>query len=150
MNWKSFFPNDLMYAPSFDARAVCYPSDKNLRDYLSWRQADCHINNLYNTAFWMLVQDKNASLTETEAEDQLKDTDSAAKNELLFSKYGINYAHLESIYRKGSFIFRRKRMVQETTKSGSVVKRRRTLIEISHEDIIGDEFWKRTELLKSQ
>lgn len=28
-------------APSFDGRAVCYPTDRALRDYLSWRQADC-------------------------------------------------------------------------------------------------------------
>jgi tRNA(His) guanylyltransferase len=31
----------LKYAPSFDGRAVCYPSIQNMRDYLSWRQADC-------------------------------------------------------------------------------------------------------------
>ena len=55
-NWKHFFPNtELLYPPSFDGRAVLYPSVKNLRDYLSWRQADCHINNLYNTVFWSLV-----------------------------------------------------------------------------------------------
>ena len=28
--------------PSFDGRAVCYPSVANLRDYLCWRQADCN------------------------------------------------------------------------------------------------------------
>ena len=22
---------------------------------MSWRQVDCHINNLYNTAFWTMV-----------------------------------------------------------------------------------------------
>lgn len=27
--------------PTFDGRAVCYPSVQNLRDYLSWRQVDC-------------------------------------------------------------------------------------------------------------
>jgi tRNA(His) guanylyltransferase len=27
--------------PTFDGRAVCYPSWENLRDYLSWRQVDC-------------------------------------------------------------------------------------------------------------
>ena len=32
--------------PSFDARTVLYPNNEILRDYLSWRQADCHINNL--------------------------------------------------------------------------------------------------------
>ena len=43
------------YPPAFDGRTVIYPSDENMRDYLSWRQADCHINNLYNTTFWALV-----------------------------------------------------------------------------------------------
>eukprot|EP01104_Vermistella_antarctica_P001565 TRINITY_DN1162_c0_g1_i2.p1 TRINITY_DN1162_c0_g1~~TRINITY_DN1162_c0_g1_i2.p1 ORF type:complete len:301 (-),score=79.38 TRINITY_DN1162_c0_g1_i2:23-925(-) len=55
-HWKAFFPDRaLQYPPTFDARCVCYPSKKTLRDYLSWRQADCHINNLYNTTFWCLV-----------------------------------------------------------------------------------------------
>lgn len=38
--------------------------DNNLRDYLSWRQADVHINNLYNTCFWNLVQKKNMTTHE--------------------------------------------------------------------------------------
>ena len=31
--------------PLFDGRAVLYPSARHLRDYLSWRQADAHVNN---------------------------------------------------------------------------------------------------------
>jgi len=31
--------------PMFDGRAVCYPTDALLRDYLAWRQVDTHINN---------------------------------------------------------------------------------------------------------
>lgn len=55
-NWSKWFPNkQLKYPPSFDGRVVLYPSDQNLKDYLSWRQADVHINNLYNTTFWNLV-----------------------------------------------------------------------------------------------
>lgn len=54
--WSTFFPSTpLMYPPSFDARLVAYPNLKCIRDYLSWRQVDCHINNLYNTSFWALV-----------------------------------------------------------------------------------------------
>lgn len=34
-------PLDLAWLPTFDGRAVCYPSERNLRDYLSWRQVDC-------------------------------------------------------------------------------------------------------------
>lgn len=46
LDWKLEFNQDLKYPPSFDARAVCYPTLRNIRDYMSWRQADCHINNL--------------------------------------------------------------------------------------------------------
>jgi tRNA(His) guanylyltransferase len=39
--WSEFFPNKkLKYPPLFDGRVVAYPSEKNLRDYLSWRQVD--------------------------------------------------------------------------------------------------------------
>lgn len=26
---------------------------------MSWRQVDCHINNLYNTTYWALIQQGN-------------------------------------------------------------------------------------------
>ena len=56
-HWSNFFPDtQLKHPPAFDGRAVLYPTVRNMRDYLSWRQADCHINNLYNTVFWTLVQ----------------------------------------------------------------------------------------------
>lgn len=56
-HWSDYFKNrKLVYPPTFDSRVVLYPTDKNLRDYLSWRQCDVHINNLYNTCFWNLVQ----------------------------------------------------------------------------------------------
>lgn len=42
MKWREFFPNkELKYPPSFDGRAVCYPSREILQDYLAWRQVDC-------------------------------------------------------------------------------------------------------------
>lgn len=41
-HWHEYFPSTpLKYPPSFDGRIVLYPSDKILRDYLSWRQSDC-------------------------------------------------------------------------------------------------------------
>ena len=59
-NWKEyFFDEELQYPPTFDGRIVLYPTIENLMDYLSWRQADCHINNLYNTTFWLLVQNNS-------------------------------------------------------------------------------------------
>lgn len=56
-HWTKYFVDQpLLYPPMFDGRVVLYPTDTNLRDYLSWRQADTHINNLYNTCFWTLIQ----------------------------------------------------------------------------------------------
>ncbi len=42
-SWSTYFPDTPLSQPlpSFDGRAVCYPSLQNLRDYLSWRQVDC-------------------------------------------------------------------------------------------------------------
>jgi hypothetical protein len=43
--WPNFFPDSPLTPPlpSFDGRAVCYPDDRNLRDYMSWRQVDCKL-----------------------------------------------------------------------------------------------------------
>lgn len=45
--WTSAMGPDhpLQSTPLFDGRAVLYPSDRHLRHYLSWRQADTHVNN---------------------------------------------------------------------------------------------------------
>lgn len=43
MQWSTFFPDQALTRPypTFDGRCVLYPKVKILRDYLSWRQADC-------------------------------------------------------------------------------------------------------------
>lgn len=142
--WSKYFPDKPLSPPlpSFDGRAVCYPTVSNLRDYMSWRQADCktepahiyasasyilgklltmagHINNLFNTTFWALVHD---GMTNQEAEKELAVRDhyltwklmltetqgslSADKNEILFSRFGVNYNNEPEIFKKGSVIFR--------------------------------------------
>ena len=48
--WATHFPDTpLLSTPFFDGRAVLYPTDQCLRDYLSWRQVDTHINNQVRT-----------------------------------------------------------------------------------------------------
>ncbi|EDV20051.1 uncharacterized protein TRIADDRAFT_32525 [Trichoplax adhaerens] len=126
--WKNYFNDILQYPPTFDGRVVLYPSDKNLRDYLSWRQADCHINNLYNTSFWALVQQGQYSLPD--AEKKLCGTDSGDKNELLFSQFQINYDKEPAIFRKGSILLWKE----------NVVRKRKDVV-VEHVDIIGDNFW---------
>jgi len=103
--------------PTFDGRAIVYPTSTHLRDYLSWRQADCHINNLYNTTFWALVQ--RGACSAQEAEQTLSGTYSHDKHELLFQRFGVNYNNEAEIWKKGSVIFRDFR---ERTVDGKVVE----------------------------
>lgn len=137
--WPRFFPSTPLAAPpAFDGRAVLYASNKNMRDYLSWRQADCHINNLYNTAFWSLVQ--RGGLTAREAEQRLSGTVSSDKNELLFSQFGLNYNDELEQFRKGTTLFRKK--VSLPSDGGGVVAKVRSQIVETTGDIIADDFWR--------
>jgi tRNA(His) 5'-end guanylyltransferase len=46
-HWTDYFPstNDkLQYPPTFDGRIVQYPTEKEVRDYFSWRQADSKLD----------------------------------------------------------------------------------------------------------
>ncbi|KAI4256516.1 MAG: hypothetical protein LQ352_002064 [Teloschistes flavicans] len=104
--WPLHFPDKTLSPPmpSFDGRIVQYPSKQNLRDYMSWRQVDCHINNLYNTTFWALMQ--KGQMGPTEAEEALKGTSAADKNEIMFSSFGINYNNEPVMFKKGTVIVR--------------------------------------------
>jgi tRNA(His) guanylyltransferase len=104
-HWSKYFPDTpIAKIPSFDSRIVLYPSLEDLQSYLSWRQCDCHINNLYNTTFWALVQ--KGGLSQTEAHQRLKGTFSKDKNEILHRDFGINYNQIEEIYKKGTILIR--------------------------------------------
>jgi tRNA(His) guanylyltransferase len=162
MQWPKFFPDKPLERPypTFDGRCVCYPKRKILRDYLAWRQADCHINNLYNTTFWKLVQ---RGVSQTEAELQLKGTLSGDKNEILFKQFGINYNNEPPVCRKGSVIYRaygnpstghhQNGVSSATSCSKAADSMSKTQIEkqrkqkqkaeivVEHVDIIGDAFW---------
>ncbi|KAK9682445.1 hypothetical protein RND81_10G074000 [Saponaria officinalis] len=130
--WEEFFPSkELKLTPSFDGRAVCYPSSKILRDYLSWRQVDCHINNQYNTCFWMLVKSGSGK---KEAQNYLKGTQTQDKNAMLV-QYGIDYNVLPEIFRFGSCVFRDERSKSDSDEGSS----KRVVIE--HCNIIDDDFW---------
>lgn len=106
MQWPEYFPDSALTRPypTFDGRCVAYPKKGVLRDYLSWRQADCHVNNLYNTTFWNLVLKGGRS--QTVAEEELKGTLSKDKNEILWSLFGINYNNEEKVFKKGTVVYR--------------------------------------------
>ncbi|GFS31290.1 probable tRNA(His) guanylyltransferase [Trichonephila inaurata madagascariensis] len=136
--WKTYFPNDdLLYPPSFDGRVVTYPTNKNLRDYLSWRQTDCHINNLYNTTFWALVQ--RGGLSPKEAEEKIRYTVSAEKNEILFSQFSINYNKEKEQFKKGTFIIRSK-VHKQVVMIDDYFEEEEGLY-LSFIDVIGNKFW---------
>ncbi|KAJ5488177.1 hypothetical protein N7453_011631 [Penicillium expansum] len=162
--WSEYFPERPLlppYLPSFDGRAVIYPNNRILRDYMSWRQVDCHINNLYNTTFWTMVL--QGGMSNTDAEQELKGTVSADKNEILFERFGINYNNELEIYKKGTVLYRQYELEEpKPTKSSaeeesSVVEskqsrsqqdkirklRRKAQVVIDHVDIIKDEFWEK-------
>ncbi|OBT39892.1 hypothetical protein VE00_09028 [Pseudogymnoascus sp. WSF 3629] len=160
--WPSFFPDSPLTfpLPGFDGRAVQYPTVQNLRDYMSWRQVDCHINNLYNTTFWTLIQQGGMDAKAAEAE--LAGTLAADKNEILFSRFGMNYNNEPDIYKKGSIVFRDYELVEATTSSPALNEealtapemalsktqaekerkaRQKAKIVVQHVDFIKDEFW---------
>jgi len=126
--WPTFFPADRESPaltpplPTFDGRAILYPTTSHLRDYLSWRQADCHVNNLYNTTFWALVQ--QGGMSAQEAEKALSGTYSNDKHELLFKRFGVNYNNEAEIWKKGSVIFRdmREKTAEKQAENGLIVE----------------------------
>ncbi|KAI9566915.1 Thg1 C terminal domain-containing protein [Boletus coccyginus] len=170
-HWPQYFPDTpLRYPPSFDGRIVLYPDERAIRDYFAWRQTDTHINNLYNTVFWALVQ--QGGQTTTEAHATLRGTVSAQKHEMLFQRFKINYNDISARFRKGSVVVREK--VRSSCNDGCQVsepeasqdtndlpepitiqaseitqippkasqqEKPKTTIEVLHCDIIGDEFW---------
>jgi tRNA(His) guanylyltransferase len=159
MLWKQFFPDTELTRPwpTFDARCVAYPKRKILRDYLCWRQADCHINNLYNTTFWNMVL--QGGMGQTEAEQELKGTLSGDKNEILFKRFGINYNNEPLIFKKGSVVYRKYEIKEAggdekaecftdvaaaMTKSQLEKERKRKMkaeVVVEHCGLIQDAFW---------
>ncbi|CAG8948997.1 hypothetical protein HYFRA_00002125 [Hymenoscyphus fraxineus] len=169
--WGNFFPDQPLTVPlpGFDGRAVVYPSVENLRDYMSWRQVDCHINNLYNTTFWALIQ--QGGLDAKDAEKELAGSLAADKNEILWKKFKINYNNEPEIYKKGSVVLRDYELVEpgaapeiqeealakgaeqvalsKTQEEKDRKRRAKARIAVQHVDIIKDEFWQRRPWLLS-
>lgn len=137
--WKEYFPSTPMSrVPLFDGRAVAYPTLRTLRDYLSWRQADTHINCQYNTCYWLLMQ----KMQDREAvQKALQGTLTADKNEIMFTM-GVNYNNIPDMYRKGSIIiwvFDEEDGKQQHCRG----KKRKKVLTVFHEDIIRETFWEK-------
>ena len=152
LNFPKYFKGEeLRTIPSFDGRLVCYPTLDTLKDYLRWRQVDCHINNLFNTTFWALV--KKGGLSQKESEKKLKNTLSKEKNEILFKDFGINYSNEPAMFRKGNIWIRswkadpeKLKKYEDMIENGNYEfkprpPRKKQILELCHIDIIHDKFW---------
>ncbi|KAI5785939.1 Thg1 C terminal domain-containing protein [Geopyxis carbonaria] len=151
--WREYFPDTPLTAPlpSFDGRAVVYPGVAELRDYVAWRQVDCHINNLYNTTFWALIQ--RGGMSAVQAEEALQRTVAADKNEILFKRFGINYNDEPEMFRKGSVIYREyeeetiallgdeEEELSKTRQKKIARQIRKADVVTRHVDVIKDAFW---------
>ena len=101
-------------------------------------------------------------MTNADAEQALNGTFAADKNEILFSRFGINYNNEPQIFRKGTVIYRSydadttaenrgdgcqnagSERVAPQSKTQLEKERKRKLkatIAVEHIDIIGDAFW---------
>ncbi|KAI6250929.1 tRNA(His) guanylyltransferase [Erysiphe necator] len=152
--WPDFFLDVALSPPlpTFDGRVVMYPNEKCLRDYLSWRQVDCHINNLYNTTFWSLIQ--LGGLDAKSAEKELTGTLAADKHEILFSRFKINYSKEPEIYKKGTIVIydpvesedsshSKNMTIAKSEKDNLEKEKHRYKLSILHIDLIKDDFWEK-------
>lgn len=151
MDWPTYFPDvALRSTPMFDGRVVLYPTNENVIDYMKWRQADCHVNNLYNTTFWCLVLRGGRSNAEAERDligssrpspdctfartdpPVFVGTSSADKNEIMFSRFSLNYNNEPAMFRKGSILVRYEpRQPDRRLKHPIII----------HDDLIHNAFW---------
>ncbi|CAK7348897.1 unnamed protein product [Dovyalis caffra] len=156
MNWKAFFPQkELKYSPAFDGRAVCYPSTEILRHYLAWRQVDCHINNQYNTCFWMLVKSGKSKSEAQRVEEDGQDLDvhlifvflnsfvlqgtQAQEKKGMLAQFGIDdYNALPVMFRQGSSVFLDDRVLYGNRASGEKPCNK---VIVEHCNIIEQSFW---------
>lgn len=94
-------------------------------------------------------------MSATEAEQALKGTVAADKNEILFSRFGVNYNNEPETYRKGTVIYRSYDQDSDPVNgvSNAIDPKSKTQLERERKkkqkaaivsesvDIIGDEFW---------
>lgn len=69
-----------------------------------------------------------------EAEERLRGTVSADKNEILYTDFGINYNSLPAMFRKGTIL-----ITKQIKLEGS--KKKKVVIPI-YDDLIKEKFWK--------
>lgn len=87
---------------SFDCRISQLPRESDLIDYLRWRNEDAHRNALNAHCYWALREE---GATVDEATNSLNGLSVAMKNELLFTKRGLNFNDLPNWQKRGIGIY---------------------------------------------
>jgi tRNA(His) 5'-end guanylyltransferase len=88
----------LGHPAAFDCRVSQLPNRELVRDYFRWRSADALRNALNSYCYWSLRQ---SGLNAKQATKELVGKSVSEKNELLFSKFGINFNDVPSWQKRG-------------------------------------------------
>ncbi|XP_015791948.1 tRNA(His) guanylyltransferase-like [Tetranychus urticae] len=164
-HWSKYLKDVVLkYPPAFDGRCVMYPSEKEIIDYLKWRQVDCHINNLYNTTFYCLtgeyhsceVNENNETvfipmqnpkpLSNFDAQVRLSGTVSSNKHDIMFLEHGVNYNNEREQFKKGSLLILERgddstSNVKKSSKKKSTKDPEDIKISCLNIDVVKSSFW---------
>lgn len=135
-NFEKLLGKELADLPIFDGRCVVYPSFEHIRDYFAWRQADCHINNLYNTGFWLLVKKGE---TVQKAQKIMGSMNSKEKKEFMIKELGVDYEKEDAQFRKGTTLVK-EFLEEKSKKKPKKAKKEEKIVEGSF-NVIEKEFW---------
>jgi tRNA(His) 5'-end guanylyltransferase len=132
---------------TFDSRIWIGASTEDVCDYFLWRQEDSVRGCINSYAYWMLRQRSN--MTKKEATRKLLKQGFAAKNELLFTEFGINFNDTPPWQRRGTgfyYTLQNKEGFNPKTQQKTVTKRR--VLQIDSDLPMKDEFplWLRTNI----
>ncbi|TPX19058.1 uncharacterized protein E0L32_011219 [Thyridium curvatum] len=137
------------------------PNDKRALDLMN-AAAKAVVTELPDITIAYGISDEyRGNMSTTEATEALNGTFSSDKNEILFSKFGINYNNEPEIYKKGSVLFREYELVEiegrniaeeadniaepvqqsKTQTEKDKKKRSKARVVVEHLDIIKDDFW---------
>lgn len=87
----------------FDCRICVLPDVETVVDYFRWRMEDSSRNCLNGYCYWLLRQ---SGMSKRAATKELEGKGVAFKNELLFSKFGINFTKdITAWHKRGSGVY---------------------------------------------
>lgn len=131
---------------------------------MKWRQVDCHINNLYNTSFYLLtgeyvrysldslgktnvssLETDQQPLTHQEAQVRLKGTFSKDKHDIMFLNYNVNYNNELEQFKKGSLLIIDEKPLTKRKKSQKDLED--IGISCLNIDVIKEDFWEKNAYL---